>query len=118
VTYVSEEDDASPPELARHRRGDQATAGSPVGCSSSTFVGDVHARELVVRPARELLVLDRHRRSLADLRRAVVVECADPVAVGVAAALLRERVGRLEQPEGDGQRPLASTHREDATDIW
>jgi hypothetical protein len=50
------------------------------------------------RPSREGVVLVRGRRLLVDLGRPVFLEGADPVAIGVAPALLGERVGCIEQP--------------------
>src|SRR4051812_14429968 len=62
-------------------------------------VDDVRARALLARLLGERLVLEGGNDAAVDVRRPVLAERADPVAVGLAAALDREAVRRLEEPE-------------------
>src|SRR3954465_11916087 len=60
---------------------------------------DVRARALLARLPGERLVLEGGDDAAVDVRRPVLAERADAVAVGLAAALDREAVRRLEEPE-------------------
>src|SRR5438270_10815658 len=72
------------------------------------------ARLDLARLAPELLVLVGGERLLLHSRRALRGERPQAGAVGLAAALARQRVGRLEQPER-GLDPLAAgAHPEQA----
>ena len=78
-------------------------------------VGDERARGDLARLVRERLVLVGGDRLLEHLRVAVRVERAEPGPVGLAAALLGQRVGRLEQPEGGADRFASAGHAEQPT---
>src|SRR5947209_3117859 len=73
---------------------------------------DERARTKLARLLREPAVLERRERLFLDSRRAVAVVVADSGAVGIAPALLRERVGRLQQPEGRAYALTATGHPE------
>jgi hypothetical protein len=78
-------------------------------------VGDERRGVQLARLARERLVLVGRERLLGHMRTTVGVEPPDARAVGLAAALLSEAVGRLEQPERRPHAPLAAAHAEEPT---
>ena len=78
-----------------------ATVSAPV--EAKPDVGDERPRLNVLGLFGEAPVLERRDRLLGDDRPVRAVEEADPGAVGLAAALLRQRVRRLQQPERGAQ---------------
>ena len=65
-------------------------------------------------PPAELLVLVSGERLLGDDGPAMLIERPKSRPVGLASALLRERVGSLEQPERGANRLAPATHAEQA----